>query len=152
MHRTAIKRSKLSQPMQWLLDTHELNPTQRILDYGCGRGDDIRLLLADHNIHAAGYDPNNPAFDVCPIGTFDVITCNYVMNVVESPTDRAAIEQTIIDLLSTHGKAFITVRNDAINCNGTTSIGTWQGIVAPSDRFTLLRTTSGYRLYYYTRP
>lgn len=55
-HKTAIDRNQLSQPMQVLARHDYLNGDWSILDYGCGKGDDLRELEA-HGIDASGWDP-----------------------------------------------------------------------------------------------
>lgn len=103
--------------MKYLLDNGLL--CGRILDYGCGHGFDADLL------RVAGYDPYYRS--TLPSGQFDTITCNYVLNVIESPKERQSVVRRILSLLSMGGKAYITVRNDLTSLNGRTKIGTWQG-------------------------
>lgn len=55
-HRTALSRNHLSAPVQALLRHGFLNAS-RFLDYGCGRGDDVRALLA-LGVPASGWDPH----------------------------------------------------------------------------------------------
>lgn len=45
-HKTAIDRNQLSQPMQALARHNYLNGEYSVLDYGCGKGDDVRELKA----------------------------------------------------------------------------------------------------------
>lgn len=116
-YKTAIKRKKLSAPMRKLLKDGWI--VGRSLDYGCGRGDDSYFLSMFR------YDPHY--FPVKPTGQFDTITCNYVLNVIESPNERVEVLRIIKDLLTEKGNALITVRNDIDNLRGYTKIGTWQG-------------------------
>jgi DNA phosphorothioation-associated putative methyltransferase len=57
-----------------------------IFDYGCGRGDDIRIL--QHNgVAVAGWDPH-----FCPDAAktkADVVNLGFVLNVIENPAERA---------------------------------------------------------------
>ena len=46
-HRTALSRSNLSAPMQCLARHGFLDGSFTVFDYGCGKGDDIRNLLAN---------------------------------------------------------------------------------------------------------
>ena len=55
-HRTAQRRSALSSPMQHLLRFGFLDGSRSLFDYGCGRGDDLRLLT-ELNVPASGWDP-----------------------------------------------------------------------------------------------
>ena len=75
-HRTALVRSRLSRPMQVLARCGFLEPGSAILDYACGRGDDVRALAAA-GLDVSGWDPYfapdtalAPA-DVVNLGTVD---------------------------------------------------------------------------------
>ena len=88
------------------------------LDYGCGRGYD-----AD-NLGMVKYDPHYfPNQDVLR-ARYTHVTCNYVLNVVDLPT-QVEILQKINDLLLDNGVAYITVRRD-VKKDGFTSKGTYQ--------------------------
>jgi len=100
-HKTAIKRSKLSVPMRYLSDHGLLNG--RVLDYGCGRGDDAAAL--DIESYDPTWQPSKPR------GKFDTITCNYVLNVVAPKTEREIIKD-IRSRLRKNGIGYVTVRSD----------------------------------------
>ena len=104
---TAIKRNKLSVPFKWLLENNKLEG--KILDYGCGRGDNLSELKNNYNINITGYDKFYEEWSTKPSETFDIVTCNYVLNVVEDPNERKEI---IKDLLKYGKKVYITVRSD----------------------------------------
>lgn len=89
----------------------------RVLDYGCGRGQDANRLGIDR------YDPYY--FPDLPTGPYDTITCNYVLNVIEDPKDRAEVVRMINLLLAPGGVAYLTVRRD-VKGEVATSRGTWQ--------------------------
>lgn len=114
---TAMARTKLSVPAKYLRDKGLI--VGRALDYGCGRGFDAKTLGIE------GYDPYwNPI--ETPRGAYDTILCTYVLNVIESTTDRAACLLQIHSKLREGGIAYITVRNDQKKLVGKTSKG-WQG-------------------------
>jgi len=94
----------------------------KTLDYGCGHGYDAYLYKMDL------YDPFY--FPLMPEGPYDTITCNYVLNVIESPVERRFVISDIQSLLAENGNAFITVRNDVKNLKGYTKKKTWQGHVS----------------------
>jgi 2-polyprenyl-3-methyl-5-hydroxy-6-metoxy-1,4-benzoquinol methylase len=101
-HKTAIKRKKLSTPMQYLGQQRVFNG--KMLDYGCGYGNDAQLIGMDK------YDPHfHPTFPYNK--QYDTITCNYVLNVVNGE-EQVRILNRIHGLLTTTGKAYISVRND----------------------------------------
>jgi len=118
-HRTAISRKTLSRPAAWLDRAGYLQG--RVLDYGCGRGGDAKRLGCE------GYDPHYAPGR--PVGPFDTIMCNYVLNVIEDDCERRAILTRVATLLGEKGCAYITVRNDKSALKGLTSTGTWQGLI-----------------------
>ena len=84
-HRTAIDRNQLSQPMQILARHNYFNGNYSILDYGCGKGDDMRELEA-HGIDISGWDPVH-----CPDGELlnsDLVNLGFVLNVIEERSER----------------------------------------------------------------
>lgn len=84
-HKTAISRDKLSIPMFTLAKAGFLNGDYSVLDYGCGKGDDLRELEA-HGIDCVGWDPvYRPDVDpeIC-----DVVNLGYVINVIEDINER----------------------------------------------------------------
>jgi hypothetical protein len=134
-HLTAISRKASSIPMRGLYDKGLL--TGRALDYGCGKGyDAIHFGLDSYDPH---YQP------VMPDGRFDTITCNYVLNVIESESERLSVLQDIQARLVNTGMAYITVRADKDKLNGTTSIGTWQGLIMLD--LPIVQRGSGYITY-----
>jgi hypothetical protein len=122
---TAIRRKKLSAPMAWLVESGNIRPWDDgylrldMLDYGCGHGFDADELDMD------GYDPNHRPWNV-PAGSYDVVTCNYVLNVLD--TNEAILDtiKAVQRCLSGAGVAYVTVRADDQNLNGYTSRGTYQ--------------------------
>jgi len=118
-HLTAIKRNKFSAPMQYLrgvFSTTGGQSTGRYLDYGCGRGYDADAL------ELTKFDPHY--FPQVPEGEFDIITCNYVLNVIPLDGEEEVVDK-IWNLLAPDGVAYITVRRD-VKKEGLTSRGTFQ--------------------------
>ena len=84
-HKTAISRSQLSGPMQALARGGFLDGERSVLDYGCGRGDDVNVLQAA-GIPAHGWDPHYaPDARLEPA---DVVNLGFVINVIEEPAER----------------------------------------------------------------
>jgi len=86
-HLTAIDRYKLSVPLQNLARHGFLDGSYSILDYGCGKGDDLKELQA-HELDAVGWDPV-----YLPDGEkrlSDVVYLGFVLNVIEDPDERKA--------------------------------------------------------------
>ncbi len=105
-HLTAIERIKLSSPTQFLLNKNLLHG--RILDFGCGLGNDVKLLQRQ-GLDIIGYDPYYFPADLDH--QFDTIICNYVLNVL-MPTEQANVLMDIAHLLNPGGKAYYAVRRD----------------------------------------
>lgn len=83
--RTALRRRELSSPMQHLLALGFLDGSRTVFDYGCGQGDDVRLLLA-MGIDAGGWDPAfRPAEPRAPA---DIVNLGFVLNVIDDATER----------------------------------------------------------------
>ena len=101
--KTAISRTKPSKPMVILEKKGLLNGGIG-LDYGCGRGYDADYYGLDK------FDPH--WFNNKPLlSSYDFITCNYVLNVVDENT-QAEIVDKIRSLLTDDGVAYISVRRD----------------------------------------
>ncbi|MDE0660933.1 MAG: DNA phosphorothioation-associated putative methyltransferase [Gammaproteobacteria bacterium] len=93
--RTALRRSALSSPMQHLLRFGFLDGTRTLFDYGCGRGDDLRLL-AQMKVPAAGWDPVfRPDVDRQPA---DIVNLGFVLNVIEDARERRETLQAAFKL------------------------------------------------------
>lgn len=86
-HRTAISRSCLSAPIRALAQWGYLDGSPTVLDYGCGRGDDVRALCTA-GVRATGWDPHfapealrEPA---------EIVNLGFVLNVIEDTDERSA--------------------------------------------------------------
>ncbi|MBE9051254.1 HIT domain-containing protein [Nostocales cyanobacterium LEGE 11386] len=105
-HLTAIERNYLSFPAQFLLNQNLLQG--KILDFGCGFGNDVKLLR-QKGCDITGYDPYY--FPQFPQDKFDTIICFYVLNVLFSE-EQANVLMQISHLLKPGGKAYYAVRRD----------------------------------------
>lgn len=83
--RTAIFRERLSTPLQALLKHGFLNGSHSVFDFGCGRGDDLRMLELG-GIEAHGWDPYYAPEE--PVVSADVVNLGFVINVIENPNER----------------------------------------------------------------
>ncbi|MEG3840086.1 DNA phosphorothioation-associated putative methyltransferase [Microcoleus sp. herbarium14] len=84
-HKAALKRQELSLPMAAAVDRGILLPHHAHLDYGCGRGDDVRFLQA-MGFRSRGYDPYY--FPRTLKRAVDVVTLLYVLSTIEVPALR----------------------------------------------------------------
>ncbi|WP_052813168.1 DNA phosphorothioation-associated putative methyltransferase [Desulfonatronum thioautotrophicum] len=94
-HRTAINRSGLSRPFQYLARHGFLDGERRVFDYGCGRGGDLELLRGS-GIQAEGWDPHYAPDQ--PLAPADVVNLGFVINVVEDPQERSEALSRAFDL------------------------------------------------------
>ena len=134
-HRTAISRTKPSKPLRILLKDNLLHKDDWILDYGCGKGKDVKYLKELGFKTIVGFDPYNPKYahpENLIAQTFDVILNFYVLNVV-LPDERDLILENILNLVRDNGRIYIAVRDISEKVNGTpyedgviTSRGTFQ--------------------------
>lgn len=92
-HLTAIERVYLSFPVQFLLKNNFLKG--KILDFGCGLGNDVKLLR-QKGFDITGYDPYH--FPDYPTDKFDTIICSYVLNVL-FPEEQANVLMEVSHLL-----------------------------------------------------
>lgn len=106
--KTALHRKSLSVPMRILKEKNLLKGT--ILDFGCGNGDDVKLLQkAGFNIF--GYDKFNSVYkeDRLLKIHYDTLTCNYVFNVMDNLEEHYQLIETLKKLSD---DIYITVRSD----------------------------------------
>lgn len=93
--RTALSRNSLSSPIEYLMRFGFLDGQHTVFDYGCGRGDDVRLL-GEMKIRAAGWDPvYRPDEDRRPA---DIVNLGFVLNVIEDAEERADTLKTAFAL------------------------------------------------------
>ena len=86
-HKTAIDRNQLSAPMKLLARHGYLDGDNNILDYGCGKGDDL-TELESHGLDCIGWDPvYRPDSDLLPS---DIVNLGFVLNVIEDRDERSA--------------------------------------------------------------
>ena len=80
-----MSRPDYSRPIKLGLADGVIGPEGDLLDFGCGRGDDIRHLgLA--GVQARGWDPaHRPDAD---LSRASVVNLGYVVNVIEDPVER----------------------------------------------------------------
>ena len=84
-HKTAIKRNSFSVPVRLALQNGVLKPGMSMFDYGCGRGDDLRLLK-QKGFDVAGWDPYYSPDT--PRQKADIVNLGFVLNVIEDPDER----------------------------------------------------------------
>lgn len=143
-HKTAIKRKALSLPVRTAIDNGWITNRDTVLDYGCGRGDDV-LNLQQRGIDASGYDPHygpNTAYQA------DVVILNYVLNVIENPIERAEVLKNAFDYANQ--RLIVAVRSDKLPKTAKpygdgviTSTGTFQRTYTVPELVTFVAETLG---------
>jgi len=88
-HRTAISRNALSLPAKILFTGGIANEKDSYLDYGCGRGDDIKFLK-ELGVPASGWDPHFAPDEELLVKS-DVVNLGFVLNVIENPEERIEV-------------------------------------------------------------
>jgi 2-polyprenyl-3-methyl-5-hydroxy-6-metoxy-1,4-benzoquinol methylase len=84
---------------------------KRILDFGCGRGEDVRYFT-ELGLDAVGYDAHmNHGFATRPEGRFDMVTVTYVLTTLPDPSQRLAALRDAVGMLRRGGHAIVTVRS-----------------------------------------
>ncbi len=82
----------LSAPMYALQSAGIISPRTSVLDYGCGKGDDV-CALTQAGFNAIGWDPHfapNPD----ALAEADVVNLGFVLNVIEDEAERLNALQT----------------------------------------------------------
>ncbi len=94
-HKTAIPRSRLSRPVQTILEHGLLTTETTFLDYGCGQGDDVKRLQG-MGYNAFAWDPvYRPDGRKSPA---EVVNLGFVLNVIEDPVERVEVLREAFEL------------------------------------------------------
>jgi DNA phosphorothioation-associated putative methyltransferase len=146
-HRAAIRRDGLSAPVQALLAHGLVKAGTTVFDYGCGRGSDIRGLVA-LGVKAAGWDPYFAP--ETPRIKAEVVNLGFVLNVIERPLERVEALRAAFALA---GKclAVAVIQPNAARwvtgrpfCDGVvTRLGTFQKFFTASEIKALVQQTLG---------
>lgn len=98
---TAIGRTTLSVPARQAFVDQQITKRSTVLDYGCGRGDDLRGLQ-QLGVRAWGWDPFfQPDGKIDPA---DVVLLTYVLNVIEDPAER---QRTLLQAFELAGDVLV---------------------------------------------
>ncbi|MBC99342.1 MAG: hypothetical protein CME63_16485 [Halobacteriovoraceae bacterium] len=85
-HKTAIRRNKLSRPVNYLIDRGLLSKEMTFFDYGCGHGQDLQILEKNGFGKVNGWDPYfKPQAEKV---SSDIVNLGYVLNVIEKTSER----------------------------------------------------------------
>lgn len=146
-YRTALKRNRLSLPIQMLFK-HELVETDvTLFDYGCGRGDDLRLLQ-ELGVNASGWDPHYCAD--ADKKQADIVNLGYVLNVIEDPFERQValknaygLAKKLLVVSALTGIARHRGSSQSFRDGVLTSVGTFQKYYEPDELSALIEQVLG---------
>ena len=136
-HQTAIGRGNLSYPARQAITDGLFEQTSHILDFGCGRGQDVeRMRSAGYGIQ--GWDPHY--FPDTVRAPAEAVLLAYVLNVIEDPIERRATLQEAWSLTNSvlvvaarltwdSSKVVGLEQNDGVR----TSRGTFQHLFHPKE-------------------
>ncbi|MDH5413390.1 MAG: DNA phosphorothioation-associated putative methyltransferase, partial [Flavobacteriaceae bacterium] len=140
-HLTAIDRNKLSAPMQILARHNYFDGSFSVLDYGCGKGDDVRELEA-HGLHINAWDPVHRS-DGNKVES-DIVNLGFVLNVIEDRNER---DNVLINAFENTNKILIVsvmLGSDAITSQFTPYK---DGVITQRSTFQKYYTQSEFRSY-----
>ncbi len=86
-HKTAIRRNRLSRPVNLLLERGLLTKEKTFFDFGCGHGQDLKILEKNDFQSLGGWDPFFKPDD--DIVHSEVVNLGFVLNVIENPKERS---------------------------------------------------------------
>jgi len=105
----------MSRPMRFCIQNQIILKKDSIFDYGCGRGFDIKKLR-ELGYKANGFDPYYAKEN--PLIYSDVVTCLFVLDVIENHSDRVEVLKKI--WLLSRKLLVVAVRQDGeIRTRGT---------------------------------
>lgn len=127
-YKAAISRNDFSKPVRLALEAGLLNQTTTFFDYGCGQGGDLERV-AKLGYESSGWDPY-----YCPdsaLVTADVINLGYVINVIESQTER---REALIKAWELTGQVLI-VAAQVLIAQGNSHIAYEDGVITSHNTF-----------------
>ncbi|NEQ34862.1 MAG: DNA phosphorothioation-associated putative methyltransferase [Okeania sp. SIO3I5] len=84
-HKAAIIRRRISKPVRLAVQANLFTEGRTFFDYGCGYGEDIKYIAEKGHL-SAGWDPYY--LPEAPCVAADIVNISYVINVIESLTER----------------------------------------------------------------
>jgi DNA phosphorothioation-associated putative methyltransferase len=146
-HKTAMKRYTLSRPLALAMTHRVIEPFRRVLDYGCGRGADVRLLTKA-GVVATGWDPYFLPDE--PLQPAECVNLGYVLNVIENAIERRDTLQKAFALAEK--VLIVSVRVDHALEEATgfadgvlTKVGSFQKLYSQQEFRDYLRETLGHQ-------
>lgn len=145
---TAIRRNAMSRPCTLAVANEIFFADDRVLDFGCGHGEDVQQLT-DQGWDVSGWDPaHRPDGDR---SVADVVLCTYVLNVIETPAERLEVlrqlkalsrRATVVSVRTTAERSDMAA-SDTFRDGWLTSKGTFQTLWSQAEVRTLIETALG---------
>jgi len=109
--RTQRMSSKFSDPLKFLLLRHYFisKKYHRILDYQCGRGDDVKLLVED-GYKVIGCDDSFKHGEIGEDDAFETVLCTYVLDHTQSDSTALDIIKQAWQHVAFGGILFVSTR------------------------------------------
>ena len=104
--RTAITRKSISKPLRLLAEKGVLTQDTTLLDFGCGRGDDVRFLVQSGYM-CWGWDPYYYP-SIYGLEPADIVYLGYVLNTIPDQDERDWVLTTAF--LKAHMGILVAVR------------------------------------------
>jgi len=106
-----------------------LNKENTFFDFGCGHGEDVRLL-ADDGYKTAGWDPHY--FPQNPLQKADVVNLGYVLNVIENEQER---REALLNAWKLANKLLIVSAQVSVGAPGKGHISYNDGFITTRNTF-----------------
>lgn len=142
----ALSRRTLSMPMRLALEHEVIKPEWQLLDFGSGKNycNDVQYLK-QYQIPTVGFDPYwnrqpNYQHELNKLQPTDTVSCIYVINVIESASERVEVLQYCWELCKR--SLVVAIRTDGKG-EGLTSIGTYQKYYSQSEFRNFIAQTLG---------
>ncbi len=127
-HKAAISRNDFSKPVRLALEAGLLNQTTTFFDYGCGQGGDLERV-GKLGYESTGWDPYYRPDS--PLVAADVVNLGYVINVIESQTER---REALIKAWELTGQVLIVAAQVLIT-QGNSQIAYGDGVITSRNTF-----------------
>lgn len=106
---TAIARSSPSLPVTELFARVPFSLNERILDYGAGRGADVRWIQS-MGYQVDGYDPEHQVAAPAPHGRYRLVILSYVLNTIPTVAGRREAIRNAYGYTARCGILYVTTR------------------------------------------